>query len=86
MWGVKAKAKRVLVFSAHKLNVLSQVKLKLIGALKPAQALRPTTALPLEFFGPVDCSHGFQCLMTSLCRLRRSGVHPFAGLPTVCLR
>ena len=42
----------------------------------PAQALPDAAALPSGLFGPVDCCHGFHCLIASLCRLRRSGVHP----------
>ena len=50
----------------------------------PVQALRATIALPSGLFGPVDWFHGFHRLMASLCRLRRSGVHPFACLLIVC--
>ena len=45
----------------------------------PVQALPDTAALPSRLFGPVDLLHGFRRLIASLCRLRRSGVHPVAA-------
>lgn len=35
-------------------------------------------ALPSAVLGPVECFHGFQALINSACRARRSGVQPFA--------
>ena len=57
-----------------------------ISQYPPLQALRATTALPSGLLGPVDCCHGFHCLIASLCCLRRSSVHPFAGLLMIRLQ
>ncbi len=45
----------------------------------PCQALRDARALPSAVLGPVDCSHGFQLLIASACRPRRSGVQDVAA-------
>lgn len=39
-------------------------------------ALKPRELCP-QVRGPVARSHGRNCLISSDCRLRRSGVHPF---------
>lgn len=39
--------------------------------------LRALLAFPSSVRAPVDCSHGFHVLISSACRLRRSGVQPF---------
>ena len=49
----------------------------------PFQAFRDTRALPSGVDGPVDCSHGFQRLISSACRCLRSKVQPFA---MICLQ
>lgn len=46
----------------------------------PCQALRDTRALPSGVLGPVDCSHGLHCRISSACRCRRSNVQGVAML------
>ena|GEM_PF-6349590 len=46
--------------------------------IPPLQALREARDLPSTLTGPVLCSHGFHCCISSAWRARRSGVQPFA--------
>ena len=50
------------------------------GLIPPVQALRDEAALPAALRGPVLCSQGLHCRISSACLARRSGVQPFAML------
>ena len=69
---------RASLISAFTILVISRSRCR----EPPRQGLRATRALPSSVTGPVDLVHGFHRLIASLCRLRRSDVHPFM----VCLQ
>ena len=70
----------LIVFSACSYSRSERLSRLIMARLPPFQALRDTTAFPLEVLGPVDFSQGRHRWISSACLARRSGVQPLAIL------